>query len=212
MKKRDKTNFRFIILNFLIVILIIIQAPLILSSQESTNLSLMGMSSRISGGSGAGGQAVSTSINEIVGVGSKRIPSEERINRDKIIRKSGSNESIIDPDIESEFEKEGVEELRLIVNLNDTSKILIKGNKEERREKINQIDDWFKPEIDTVLGDYSGEDFHLIKKRSRGFVADVTKKGYEKLVKDHRVSEIYIDRPISASLSSSVPHINADDV
>ena len=132
---------------------------------------------------------------------------------DNIARKSGVSELIIDSSISEEYRKDNVTELRLIVNLRDDSDIIIIGDKNQRRDRLLQIDDWFKPRVDNVLKNYPEESgVKIIKKRSRGFVASVTEKGFTSLENDPYVSEIYIDRPLGILLSASVPHINADNV
>ncbi|OGJ15948.1 hypothetical protein A3K73_06260 [Candidatus Pacearchaeota archaeon RBG_13_36_9] len=100
----------------------------------------------------------------------------------------------IDPQIPEFFEER--ESVRIIVELIDESGIVLEGTKEERREQLNKIDDWFKPEVDKIVSNYeSDEGIDITKKRSRGFGAIVTEEGFWKLANDSRISAIHYDAP-----------------
>ena len=114
----------------------------------------------------------------------------------------------LDPQILEFFEER--ESLRIIVELFDESGIVIEGTKEERRSQIEQIDEWFEPEVDKIVLDYASDsDIDLVKERSRGFVAIVTEEGFWRLANDSRVSAIYYDAPMYAAINDS--HISEEE-
>lgn len=90
-----------------------------------------------------------------------------------------------------EFEEN--ELVRVIVNLKDNSGIEVLGTKDKRIELSKQRDEWFKPRIDEVLSTLPKDGFQLTSKSSDGFDGIITKKSFDKLIRDKRVGAIYKD-------------------
>lgn len=108
-----------------------------------------------------------------------------------------------DPKILESFEN-GVEWVEIKVDLNDYSNITLTGTKEEKKEAIKQIDDWFKLVINEVLNTFSETEMKLSKKTLRGFRGEITKEGFNKLIKDMRVKAVYFGSiPVSAILDDN---------
>ena len=78
----------------------------------------------------------------------------------------------------------------VIVRLEDNSNIEITGTKEERRDLINQRDEWFKSKIDGVLSTLSEDEIGDTGKLSTGFGGTITRRGFDKLVNDPRIKSI----------------------
>jgi len=100
-------------------------------------------------------------------------------------------------EILNKFNEDNQIELKLVIELRDESGIIVNGTKEEKREQLRQIDEWFKPRIDEVLLDYSNNsNFVILDKTSRGFAAFTSKDSFDKLAEDSRIMKIDIDKPI----------------
>jgi len=96
MQKRDKITIRLIVFNLLVAVLLLLQIQSTVSSQESLDQPLLEIGKKISGGAGGGGgQEILSPTGYLVGGGVMRMQSQERINRDKIIRESGPNKLIV---------------------------------------------------------------------------------------------------------------------
>src|SRR3989338_5731206 len=54
-------------------------------------------------------------------------------------------------EILNKFNEDNQIELKLVIELRDESGIIVNGTKEEKREQLRQIDEWFKPRIDEDL-------------------------------------------------------------
>lgn len=80
--------------------------------------------------------------------------------------------------------------LKVIVRLKDNSGIIVEGTKEERKELIEQKEEWFKPRIDEVLSTLSEKDIRVAGKSSDGFDGLISEEGFEKLINDDRIKEI----------------------
>jgi len=90
----------------------------------------------------------------------------------------------------------------VLVDLKDYSNITVTGNKEERKELSRQRDIWFKPKIDEAFAALSEDEFNLVRKTSRGFRGEVTKKGLDKLINDTRISAVYFNGIVGEALDS----------
>ena len=84
--------------------------------------------------------------------------------------------------------------VNVMVELKDESGIIVNivnGTKEEKREQLRQIDEWFQPRIDEVLSDYSNDSNIKVSSRMlRGFVVNVNERGFWRLVNDTRIVKI----------------------
>src|SRR3989338_2334122 len=84
--------------------------------------------------------------------------------------------------------------VKVMVELKDESGIIVNivnGTKEEKREQLRQIDEWFQPRIDEVLSDYSNDSNIKVSSRMlRGFVVNVNERGFWRLVNDTRIVKI----------------------
>lgn len=97
-------------------------------------------------------------------------------------------EAQYDPEIPGALNEN--KQLPILVRLKDDSGIEINGSKEERRNLQMQRDKWFEQNINDVLLTLPEKEFNLTSKRSDGFSGWITKKGFERLVKDSRVNSI----------------------
>ena len=102
--------------------------------------------------------------------------------------------------------------VQLIVRLKDKSQLGIKGTKEEKRELLRQRDEWFKENTQEFLSNLSDDNIHILSNISDGFVAMVTKEGFDELVNNRQVMSVNLDIIGSISLDDSTPLINSDEV
>ena len=84
-------------------------------------------------------------------------------------------------------------EVRVIVRLADNSNITITGTKEEKIELMIQRDEWFMSETEKFLSTLSKDKFNVLSNISDGFVGMITKEGFDILINNTKVSEIYLD-------------------
>jgi len=122
---------------------------------------------------------------------------------------SGSNIVGYDKEIVETFEIE--KWVKVKVYLEDNSGVTVRGTTDRRRSLSNQIDEWFGSVMDDILSNFSEDEFDLIIKDSRGFRGYVTGEGFNKLIEDERVSDIYLaNKTVSIALSDSVQLIDVD--
>ena len=86
----------------------------------------------------------------------------------------------------------------VIVDLRDNSNITVIGTTEERRALSRQKDEWFQPVINEVLSTLSEDEFDDIRTSLRSFSGHISKKGFNKLVNDPRITAIHMDKPVYA--------------
>ncbi len=95
-----------------------------------------------------------------------------------------SAEIYIDPEIEKVFESS--EWVDVFFKMNDISK------------------------ADTLISNLSDKEFQLIGKSPNRIVGKITQSGFNKLINDSRVTEIYYNFPVEGTLSESVSLIEVD--
>jgi hypothetical protein len=79
------------------------------------------------------------------------------------------------------------------VDIKDNSGIIVEGTKEQRDDLIEQKEDWKRNKTQEVFETLSGEEIvlRLGKIDIGGFEGNITKTGFEKLVNNSDVREIY---------------------
>lgn len=73
-------------------------------------------------------------------------------------------------------------EVRILVRLNDNSGLPVTS--------VNQIDAWFRPQVDAILNDLSNPEFQLANKFTDGFSGYISQEGFNRLINDSRVKSI----------------------
>src|SRR3989338_1322252 len=105
--------------------------------------------------------------------------------------------------------------VHVTIDVKDFSNITI--SKEDsvavQTTKDSQRWDIYRNTSQSVLSILSENEFQLKRKSEwgRSFSGNITKEGFEKLLKDDRVKKIYAEKEIHISLNESVSLINADD-
>ena len=110
------------------------------------------------------------------------------------------------------FEDSGL--VSVIVEIKDITNITISRNdpvelqnmKDEERKKI------LSNITNSVLLTLSEDEFKIRNKESHFFSGNITEKGFDKLILDERIGNIYFNGVSHITLSESRPLINADDV
>jgi len=107
--------------------------------------------------------------------------------------------------------------VHVTVDVKDFSNIIIdykEDSVEVQTIKDNQRWDTYRNTSDSVLSTLSENEFQLKQKSEFGsfFSGNITKEGFEKLLKDERVKKIYAKKYIRESLHESASLINADDI
>src|SRR3989338_563395 len=123
---------------------------------------------------------------------------------------NGGYASSFDPSILKVFTNQTW--VRISIRLVDNSHIIINGTKEEKRELLRQRDEWFKENTQEFLSNLSDDNIHILSNISDGFVAMVTKEGFDELVNNRQVMSVNLDIIGSISLDDSTPLINSDEV
>ena|SRR3989338_5103230 len=104
---------------------------------------------------------------------------------------NGGYASSFDPSILKVFTNQTW--VRISIRLVDNSHIIINGTKEEKRELLRQRDEWFKENTQEFLSNLSDDNIHILSNISDGFVAMVTKEGFDSFLNYSVIGEIHID-------------------
>ena len=91
-------------------------------------------------------------------------------------------------------------EARVIITLLDDSNITVQGGSEEERlERLKEKNVWFSSKSDQILSNFVQDEFRPVGKLSTGFSGFITRKGFDKLIKNPMVESIHISLPVYAT-------------
>ncbi|MEA2036033.1 MAG: hypothetical protein U9O94_00885 [Nanoarchaeota archaeon] len=107
-----------------------------------------------------------------------------------------NNVAEYDQEILGQFEKN--EMVSVIIRLKDNSNITIKGTTEERKAKLKQKEEWFKPIVDEFVSELPENKFELRSKLSNGFSGKITQDEYLRLFQNPMVESIGLNREVIA--------------
>jgi len=90
-------------------------------------------------------------------------------------------------------------EVRVIIVLKDTSHIDVDGTIENKIKKLKEKNVWFSSKSDQILSNFVQDEFRPVGKLSTGFSGFITRKGFDKLIKNPMVESIHISLPVYAT-------------
>jgi subtilisin family serine protease len=115
----------------------------------------------------------------------------------------------------NKISKKGNNLIHVTVDIRDTTNITIPNkNSPDYELKTQQKKEILIEQTNAVLSTLSDSEFKLKRNSEFGgfFSGNITKEGFDKLLKDKRVKHIYAEKDIQIHLDDSAPLINADDV
>ena len=117
-----------------------------------------------------------------------------------------------DSSIIKKFEEENQTWVWVIVSLKDDSNIVLDGTQEERKNLSRQKSIWFEGKIEEIINSLFDEEFEPTGSNDRGFSGKITREGFDKLINDSRIKDVYLNTEVQATDSGVPSPISKEEI